>query len=187
MVTSIKSSNAGEFSISGSTCASIAAGASCTFNVTFSPFCTGPRDATITVTSNAPDSPPTLQVSGAGLGGGALPPPPPPEAAAAIEYYHAGFDHYFITASADEIGKLDAGTFAGWIRTGRQFNVFGAPAVGLLAACRFFSTAFGPRSSHFYTPDAPECRRCARIRTGSSKATCSIQCLLHRMAIVRPG
>ena len=23
--------------------------------------------------------------------------------------------------------------------------------------CRFFSTAFGAKSSHFYTPDAPEC------------------------------
>lgn len=156
LVTSIQSSNAGEFSISGSTCGSIAAGASCTFNVTFSPFYTGPRTATITVTSNAPGSPSTLQVSGT-CQSGALPAPPPPGAAAAIEYYHAGFDHYFMTASADEIGKLDAGSFAGWIRTGRQFNVFGAPATGLRTACRFFSTAFGARSSHFYTPDAPEC------------------------------
>ena len=156
-VAAINSSNAGEFSISGSTCKSIAAGASCTFNVTFSPFYIGPRTATITVTSNAPDSPQTVQVAGAGQSGAPAPPPPPPGAAAAIEYYHAGFDHYFISASADEIGKLDAGTFAGWVRTGRQFNVFGAPATGLRTACRFFSTAFGPRSSHFYTPDAPEC------------------------------
>ena len=95
--------------------------------------------------------------AGAGQSGAPAPPPPPPGAAAAIEYYHAGFDHYFISASADEIGKLDAGTFAGWVRTGRQFNVFGAPATGLRTACRFFSTAFGARSSHFYTPDAPEC------------------------------
>jgi hypothetical protein len=87
----------------------------------------------------------------------AAPPAPPPGAVSAIEYYHAAFDHYFITASADEIGKLDAGNFAGWVRTGRQFNVFSAPATGLRTACRFFSTAFGARSSHFYTPDAPEC------------------------------
>ena len=33
-----------------------------------------------------------------------------------------------------------AGTFAGWVRTGRQFNVFSAPATGLRTACRFFST-----------------------------------------------
>ncbi len=157
LVASIQSSNAGEFSVSGSTCKSIAAGASCTFNVTFSPFYTGPRTATITVTSNAPGSAQTVQVSGAGDSGGPPPPAPPPGAMSAIEYYHAAFDHYFITASADEIGKLDAGTFAGWVRTGRQFNVFAAPATGLRTACRFFSTAFGARSSHFYTPDAPEC------------------------------
>ena len=31
-----------------------------------------------------------------------------------IEYYHAGFDHYFVTAAADEIAALDAGHFVGW-------------------------------------------------------------------------
>jgi hypothetical protein len=155
-VTSIASSNSGEFSISGSTCAKIAAGASCTFKVTFSPFWVGTRAAVITVTSNAPGSPQSLQVSGAGLSG-ATPPAPPPGAAAAIEYYHAEFDHYFITAGADEIAKLDAGSFAGWVRTGRQFNVYTAPATGRRTACRFFSTTFSPRSSHFYTPDAAEC------------------------------
>ena len=41
-----------------------------------------------------------------------------------IEYYHAVFDHYFMTAIADEITKLDNGTFAGWARTGHSFNVF---------------------------------------------------------------
>ena len=156
-VASITSSNAGEFAISGSTCKSIAAGASCTFNVTFSPFYIGTRTATVTLTSNAPGSPQAMQVSGAGKSGGPPPPPPPPGATSAVEYYHAAFDHYFITAGADEIGKLDAGKFAGWIRTGRQFNVFGAPSSGLRTACRFFSTAFGERSSHFYTPDASEC------------------------------
>jgi hypothetical protein len=155
-VTSIASSNAGEFSISGSTCATLAPGASCTFKVTFSPFWIGTRAATITVTSNAPGSPQSLQVSGAGLSGSAVP-APPPGAAAAIEYYHADFDHYFFTAGADEIAKLDAGVFEGWVRTGRQFNVHSAPAAGRRTACRFFSTAFSPRSSHFYTPDAGEC------------------------------
>jgi hypothetical protein len=156
VVTSIASSNAGEFSISGSTCKTLAAGASCSFNVTFSPFWIGTRAATITVTTNPPGGPQSLQVSGAGLSGAALP-PPPPGAAAAVEYYHAEFDHYFVTAGADEIAKLDAGTFAGWVRTGRQFNVYNAAATGRRAACRFFSNAFAPRSSHFYTPDAGEC------------------------------
>ena len=41
----------------------------------------------------------------------------------AFEFYHAAFNHYFITAIADEITKLDNGTFVGWTRTGKAFNV----------------------------------------------------------------
>ena len=74
-----------------------------------------------------------------------------------IEYYHAVFDHYFMTAIADEITKLDNGTFAGWARTGHSFNVFVLGTPGTVDECRFFSTAFGPKSSHFYTPFAGEC------------------------------
>jgi hypothetical protein len=84
-------------------------------------------------------------------------PPPTATTADVIEYYHAGFDHYFITAIADEITKLDNGTFAGWARTGRSFKVNTSAAAGVNAVCRFFSTAFAPKSSHFYTPIATEC------------------------------
>jgi hypothetical protein len=31
----------------------------------------------------------------------------------AVEYYNATLDHYFVTALADEIAKLDSGFFAG--------------------------------------------------------------------------
>ncbi|MFO1310616.1 MAG: hypothetical protein U1F41_00980 [Burkholderiales bacterium] len=77
-----------------------------------------------------------------------------------VEYYHAGFDHYFVTGIPDEINKLDTGFFAGWARTGQQFKAYaivGKPA-GTSNVCRFFSTAFGVRSSHFYTPSATECQ-----------------------------
>jgi mono/diheme cytochrome c family protein len=89
------------------------------------------------------------------------PPPPPPVGTlvAAQEFHHAAFDHYFITTVADEITKLGNGTFAGWSPTGRTFNVYlatGAPA-GTARVCRFFSAAFAPKSSHFYTPSASEC------------------------------
>jgi large repetitive protein len=83
---------------------------------------------------------------------------PPAVKRAAVEYYHAAFDHYFITDLPDEITKLDNGTFTGWARTGAAFNVYtGIPPAGAATVCRFFSTAFDPKSSHFYTPDAPEC------------------------------
>jgi serine protease len=35
--------------------------------------------------------------------------------------------------------------------------VYTAAGAGLSAVCRFFSTAFGPKSSHFYTASAAEC------------------------------
>jgi hypothetical protein len=75
----------------------------------------------------------------------------------AIEYYDAGFDHYFITSNPDEITKLDNGTFVGWARTGQSFNVYPTATTGANSVCRFFSTAFDPKSSHFYTPFADEC------------------------------
>ena len=75
----------------------------------------------------------------------------------AIEYYHAVFDHYFVTYIADEITKLDNGTFVGWARTGESFNVYSDVPGGSSPVCRFFSTAFGAKSSHFYTPDSSEC------------------------------
>jgi hypothetical protein len=84
-------------------------------------------------------------------------PPTSTNIARAIEYYHAAFDHYFATAIPDEITKLDNGTFVGWERSGEAFNVFLVGVPGTAEVCRFFSTAFGLKSSHFYTPDASEC------------------------------
>ena len=75
-----------------------------------------------------------------------------------LEYHHAAFDHYFVTGIADEIRKLDDGTFAGWQRTGEGFAVLPVGATGAADVCRFFSAAFAPRSSHFYTPLASECQ-----------------------------
>lgn len=82
---------------------------------------------------------------------------PPPSIVTAVEYYHAVFGHYFVTSLGDEIAKLDNGTFVGWARTGLSFKVWGDAAAGLYPVCRFFSTSFAPKSSHFYTPYASEC------------------------------
>jgi hypothetical protein len=75
----------------------------------------------------------------------------------AVEYYHAGFDHYFVTDIPTEVDALDRGVLSGWTRTGESFNVYADAPRGSAPVCRFFSTAFGSRSSHFYTPDANEC------------------------------
>lgn len=76
----------------------------------------------------------------------------------AVEYHHAGFDHYFVTANPLEIEALDGGAFDGaWKRTGQSFMVHANPAAGTVPVCRFFSKSFAPKSSHFYTADATEC------------------------------
>jgi photosystem II stability/assembly factor-like uncharacterized protein len=83
--------------------------------------------------------------------------PPSAGAVAVIEYFNALFDDYFITASPDEISKLDNGAFPGWARTGLQFNAYATLEVPAVSVCRFLSTGFAPKSTHFYTPFASEC------------------------------
>ncbi len=155
VVTAITSSAPSEFAVGNSTCATVAAGASCSFTLTFSPAAAGARAATITFTSNGAGSPQTLAASGTGAGG--TTPPPTGTPTTAVEYYHAEFDHYFMTFINDEVTKLDNGTFRGWSRTGRSFKVYANAGAGLNPVCRFFSTAFDPKSSHFYTPVPTEC------------------------------
>jgi len=62
------------------------------------------------------------------------------------------FDHYFITAIAAEINALDTGAFVDWQRTGEAFAGLAGGRAGSPDVCRFFSAAFAPQSSHFYTP-----------------------------------
>jgi hypothetical protein len=85
-------------------------------------------------------------------------PPPPVSTLTAVEYHHAAWDHFFVTAIPQEISSLDSGAFAGWARTGLQFNVYplDAAATSSSYVCRFFSTSFAPRSSHYYSPE-PGC------------------------------
>jgi len=75
----------------------------------------------------------------------------------AIEFYHATFDHYFVTAEPDEATWLSLGNLPPWVPTGEAWPVWTRGVVGSLPVCRFFSAAFAPKSSHFYTPYAAEC------------------------------
>ncbi len=74
------------------------------------------------------------------------------------EYYHAGMDHYFITASPTEIALCDAGTppCSGWVATGVSFAAYDttlAPTWSV-PVCRFYNDHFAGKSSHFYAaPD----------------------------------
>jgi YVTN family beta-propeller protein len=79
--------------------------------------------------------------------------------AIATEFYESGFNHYFHSADEVETRLLVDGVFAdGWQRTFEFWRVWTAPGAGRVPVCRFFSTAFGALSSHFYTPYASECQ-----------------------------
>ena len=77
----------------------------------------------------------------------------------AIEYYHPGFDHYFLTASPTEIAALNSGQFSGWIRTGFSFPVFPPEATqaGTTPICRFYGNPALGLDSHFYSSSESEC------------------------------
>jgi len=154
-ISSVSSSNPTEFAASASTCSgSISPGATCSFVVTFAPSAAGARSAAITLVSDGVGSPQAILVSGNGT---TTSPPAPSATVDLLEYYHAGFDHYFMTTSAFELAALDVGTVTGWVRTGYQFKAYPLATPGTATVCRFFSAAFAPKSSHFYTDLPYEC------------------------------
>ena len=80
-----------------------------------------------------------------------------PDTVDVIEYYHSGFDHYFVTWLPDEIAILDAGTTTrGWVRTGRSFKAYATAQTGSSPVCRFYIPP-GYGDSHFYGRGAAEC------------------------------
>jgi hypothetical protein len=81
---------------------------------------------------------------------------PPPPTAEAIEYYHQGFDHYFVTWVGAEIANLDSGVTAGWARTGHTFRVYTAPQAATAPVCRIYIPP-GLGDGHFFGRDAGEC------------------------------
>jgi photosystem II stability/assembly factor-like uncharacterized protein len=86
-----------------------------------------------------------------------LAPAPASQVLPVIEYYHPSADHFFITASSDEIEALDSRRFAGWMRTGYAFGTYATPVAGTRPVCRYFSAAFGAKGAHFHSPFASEC------------------------------
>src|SRR5204863_9322519 len=63
----ITGTNSGDFGQTNNCGSSLAAGSSCAINVTFTPTATGTRNATLTVTDNASNSPPTESWTGTGV------------------------------------------------------------------------------------------------------------------------
>lgn len=79
-----------------------------------------------------------------------------------VEFYNATLDHYFVTANADEMAKLDDGTFKGWARTGLRFKEFPADSRALQeglarTVCRYYGNPAAGLDSHFYSAFKEEC------------------------------
>jgi hypothetical protein len=73
------------------------------------------------------------------------------------EYYHAGINHYFMTAIEGEKGALDANPAWGWKRTGERFIGWRASAPNGTSAFRFYHDAKGVGvNTHFFTLDPAE-------------------------------
>jgi hypothetical protein len=83
----------------------------------------------------------------------------PVEIVAAIEFHNAALDHYLLTVGMAEISDLDRGVHPGWVRTGKQFNVFAPGKSGGTGTpmCRFYGLPSAGLDSHFYTANAEEC------------------------------
>lgn len=158
-VSSVTSGAPFEFVIVGNDCTKLAGGATCTIDVVFKPPFEGVRHGLIRVASSGVGSPQTFLLSGIGVAAAAAVTPPPATAPTieVVEYFHDDWHHYFVTGTPGETAKLDNGSFPGWKRTGLKFKAYPNGYPGSQSMCRFFSTAFGVRSSHFYTPLASEC------------------------------
>jgi hypothetical protein len=76
----------------------------------------------------------------------------PAPAAEVIEFFHAGLDHYFMTADPNEAAGLVGNSALGWVRTGNTFKSGGSTPV-----CRFYGSMTPGPNSHFYTLAGAEC------------------------------
>ena len=81
-----------------------------------------------------------------------------PSTVPVVEFYHEGYDHYFISADPLEIAALESGVFAGWVRTGRSFRTWTGAVPGTTPICRFYLPP-GQGDSHFFPADVAECER----------------------------
>jgi hypothetical protein len=73
-----------------------------------------------------------------------------------IEYYHAVFDHYFITSLPQEVAALDSGQFNGWARTGKSFRAWSVAQAATRPVCRFYMPPV-VGDSHFFSASPVEC------------------------------
>jgi hypothetical protein len=81
------------------------------------------------------------------------------------EYYHAGMDHYLMTANAAEFDMLDRGDVPGWRPTGVIYLAYaGRPAPEYVPVCRLL-LLYPTGYSHFMSSFSAECEALAASGT----------------------
>lgn len=110
--------NPGDFAQTSTCGSSLAASASCTISVNFTPTASGTRSATLTITDNAPNGSQSVTLSGTGV---TAPPPPPPPPPSSGVYFQDGFESGDFSAwsppsgsgtAAVESTAVNSGTYA---------------------------------------------------------------------------
>ncbi len=92
-----------------------------------------------------------------------------------VEFYHAGFDHYFISSLPADIAAVDSGQLKGWARTGQKFNAYAAAGAGTSPVCRYYiPPAVG--DSHFFSASPAEC---AEVRARFPSFTLETSAAMH--------
>lgn len=95
-------------------------------------------------------------------------PPPPGPIARVARYFNVDTGFYFMTSSDPEQIAIESGTFAGWQPVNvdpmepNNFGFFRDAGAGRANVCRFFSEAFAPKGSHFFSAEPAECESVKR-------------------------
>ena len=99
-----------------------------------------------------------------------------PDTTPAVEYYHAGWGYYFLTAFPEEIAALDGGAFGGaWQRTGQSFSVW-TSAVPAARPCAVFGASFAREAALLHALE-----RGVRLGQGQSRLAVRSDRVLHEV------
>jgi hypothetical protein len=131
----------GDFAQTNNCGTSLAVGASCTINVTFTPTAAGARTGSVTVTSNAVNSPTTISLSGSGIGtttNVALNQP----TSASSSVNNAQAPSYAVDGNASSYWESANGSFPQWL----QVDLGSAVSIGKVVLKLPPSTSWGART-----------------------------------------
>jgi hypothetical protein len=131
----------GDFAQTNNCGTTLAVGASCTINVTFTPTAAGARTGSVTVSSNAVNSPTTISLSGSGIGtttNVALNQP----TSASSSVNNAQAPSYAVDGNASSYWESANGSFPQWL----QVDLGSAVSIGKVVLKLPPSTAWGART-----------------------------------------